>query len=153
MAGMHFTYRRVDVRAVDFSDIVSVLSAVVFVLLQLALENSTIVSRKQTHVLNSKTDRLLRLWVLIGTISRVEIRIVCHDHERIQVVLLITAFEALLCPEACIGRMLKWRRWYWRCSPLIQMLTKRSWNITEMIALPPRECTVYRIGKRGSLEV
>src|SRR5215469_821320 len=104
---MRFAYRRVGMRVVDFSGIVSGMSAVISVLLHSALEQSTITSRKQTHVLNSKADRLRRLWVLIYTISSVEIRILCHGHERTQAGPLITAFEPFLCPEACIGRMLK----------------------------------------------
>ncbi len=75
----HFTYRRVGGRAGNFSDVVSGMSAVIsFVLLKSALENSTVISRKQTYVLNSKTGGLRRFWVLTCTISSVEIRIVCH---------------------------------------------------------------------------
>jgi hypothetical protein len=79
---MHFTYRRVDVRVVDFSGVVSGTSAVISVLLYSALEKSTVTSRKQTYVLNSKADRLRRLLLLIYTISSVDIRIVCHGHEK-----------------------------------------------------------------------
>ena len=81
----HFTYRRVGVRAGNFSDIVSGMSAVIsFVLLKSVLEKSTVISRTQTYVLNSKTGGLRRFWVLSCTMSSVEIRIVCHGHERIQ---------------------------------------------------------------------